>query len=1111
MRSLGRRCFSALILLLTVAGWSAVVAAQTLSPDPVFALNAQSHTGFALHLDVTPDERQVITGGFDKTIRVWDTQTGQLLRRFTLPVRDGEDGSIEAISLSPDGERLAIGGYIAGFGKGLSVLVMSLRDGKILKTISGFALDARTVKWSKDGRLLAVGTDGRERASRIHVFDTTSWKKVFEERDIRGRIEVIEFRKDGRFFAATNNGTIDSEVFLYRPEGSTFVRVGRVSLGKRGTWRGSWTADETHFYINGHSYFSGEDLSQPLWIRGRPPAAEGFSQLRESVDGKRVYAAPWHHIKGKPLFRRYDDRSLRSFEEVAIPETRVADFAVLKSGQVVYVAQDGTVAAIGPDLKPMWRQSAPSVSFRNDPDRLKVSTDGKWVTLPLGDHSGESSGDKELAFNLFEPRYARVRAVGQKWIEPLTSRRGMQLLAWSGTSSGTINDAELPKVHGRERTLSAAVHSTDPALVLGTSSGRLRKVDAAGKQLWVRYVAAEVTAVTLVESAGLVIAASEDGFLRVLRWEDGATVLTYYLQPATRKWLAVANTGHYQASIGAEDLAGWIVNRDTEHMADFYPLSRFRERYLLPGFAAESLSLRDSRKGVEKTMDARMSVQNISVGEREKLAQEEAKRLDDSARQAKAALQARLEAAEREAAGEAIAGALAVAEPVVEKTAEAAPAPSPVVVPVSKVPTPPLAAAATPPVSTKLPAPVAVAPPAPASVASASPSAPVPPALPAAQAIQPAQPVVAAAPVVQQPAAPRVEQLPPAIDLLSPGFDTEVSQPTLNVRLKVRSPDGAPVTMLSSRVISVGQSARREHPVGPNGEATLVITLPQDNAELQLLAENRFGPSVPVSVKIRYSGEKPIPVSDKPVLHLLAVGVSEYDNPSYRLDLAAKDARDFSQSLSAQGGKLYERVELTVLTDQTAGKLAIEAALATLRKKVRAQDTTFVFLAGHGVNDGAGEYLYLPREADIARLRETGVSFRLLRKTLASLPGRTLMFVDTCHAGNALGESIKTASRDNTAAINDLAAVENNIIVFASSTGAQESLELAEWGNGAFTKALVEGLRGAADFKKRGRVTYKQLDAYVSDRVDELTSGKQTPVTPVLVTVPDFTLAEVQK
>jgi hypothetical protein len=39
-------------------------------------------------------------------------------------------------------------------------------------------------------------------------------------------------------------------------------------------------------------------------------------------------------------------------------------------------------------------------------------------------------------------------------------------------------------------------------------------------------------------------------------------------------------------------------------------------------------------------------------------------------------------------------------------------------------------------------------------------------------------------------------------------------------------------------------------------------------------------------------------------------------------------------------------------------------------------------------------------------------------------------------------------------------------------------------------------------------VTYKQLDAYVADRVEELTRGRQTPVTPVLLSVPDFVIAE---
>ena len=91
-----------------LAGASAALG-QQLSPEPIFALNTPYHAGYVLHLAITPDERQVVTAGFDKTIRVWDVATGELLRRFYLPLRDGGDGRITALSLSPDGERIAAG------------------------------------------------------------------------------------------------------------------------------------------------------------------------------------------------------------------------------------------------------------------------------------------------------------------------------------------------------------------------------------------------------------------------------------------------------------------------------------------------------------------------------------------------------------------------------------------------------------------------------------------------------------------------------------------------------------------------------------------------------------------------------------------------------------------------------------------------------------------------------------------------------------------------------------------------------------------------------------------------------------------------------------------
>jgi hypothetical protein len=73
-----------------------------------------------------------------------------------------------------------------------------------------------------------------------------------------------------------------------------------------------------------------------------------------------------------------------------------------------------------------------------------------------------------------------------------------------------------------------------------------------------------------------------------------------------------------------------------------------------------------------------------------------------------------------------------------------------------------------------------------------------------------------------------------------------------------------------------------------------------------------------------------------------------------------------------------------------------------------------------------------------------------------------------------------------------------------SSTGKQYSLEDKKWGNGAFTKAVVEGLEGKADFMKSGKITIDSLSFYVSERVKELTGGKQTPVGSKPNTIADF-------
>jgi len=64
---------------------------------------------------------------------------------------------------------------------------------------------------------------------------------------------------------------------------------------------------------------------------------------------------------------------------------------------------------------------------------------------------------------------------------------------------------------------------------------------------------------------------------------------------------------------------------------------------------------------------------------------------------------------------------------------------------------------------------------------------------------------------------------------------------------------------------------------------------------------------------------------------------------------------------------------------------------------------------------------------------------------------------------------------------------------------------------GAFTKSLLEALGGQADNRKTGRVTVSMLNAYITERVKELTGGSQTPIFKNQDDLADFPLAVLGK
>ena len=341
-------------------------------------------------------------------------------------------------------------------------------------------------------------------------------------------------------------------------------------------------------------------------------------------------------------------------------------------------------------------------------------------------------------------------------------------------------------------------------------------------------------------------------------------------------------------------------------------------------------------------------------------------------------------------------------------------------------------------------------------------------------------------------------QEPPQVTIVHPingtAFDGEqvrvdyvITGTTVNsARILV---DDIPVQLLASEV--------------KTGQNTVMVDVPARGCKISIVARNEFGASLPAVVNLTWNER-----IFKPTLYVLAIGVSRYDNPDLHLQFAAKDAIDFAESMLGQQGLLYEKVELKILTDRQANAENVRDGLQWLKTQTTWRDVAMLFMAGHGINNNTGDFFFMPVNADIDRLNSTCVGYREIKETIDANAGKMLVFMDACHSGNVLGGNRQRAAMLSQA-ISELTGADNGAVIFTSSTGRQFSLENSEWNNGAFTKALVEGLNGAADLFDRKTITVKNLESYVANRVKELTKGQQAPTTIIPNSVPDFPIAVV--
>jgi WD40 repeat protein len=344
--------------------------------------------------------------------------------------------------------------------------------------------------------------------------------------------------------------------------------------------------------------------------------------------------------------------------------------------------------------------------------------------------------------------------------------------------------------------------------------------------------------------------------------------------------------------------------------------------------------------------------------------------------------------------------------------------------------------------------------------------------------------------------------LPPKPFFLQPAQNfLETTEPTIDIRAGAKSISDEPIRSL--KLMINGQPVASETGRGMDTILQSKVELSPGENVITLIADSASARSNPVEIKVVRKGETKQKDLYKPELYVLSIGVSEYLDPRMNLNLAHIDAQSVADFFKNQEDKLYKKVHLKLLVNDEATRDNILDGMDWLLQEATQRDVAILFVAGHGMNDDRGSYYFLGHDAEIDRLRRTGVEWFHFKDILTALPSKTILLADTCHSGFITG-SHRRSVNDMTSALKDLVAAGTGIVVMSAATGLEASKENADWGHGAFTKALLEGLKGEADYDKNKTVDIKEIDLFVTHRVKELTKGTQHPATEIPSSLPNF-------
>ncbi|KDQ53920.1 hypothetical protein JAAARDRAFT_416653 [Jaapia argillacea MUCL 33604] len=147
-------------LMFYISEHNTAVALETSTLTEKFRM---SHSDAIMWVGASPDGNVVGTSSWDRTVRLWDAHSGELIRTLA-----GSKNQNWAGSFSPDGTLIAVG-------SGDSIVyVWNVETGELVHHFQGFRGWVRTLSFTPDGAFLAAGSG----SGTVQVFEMATGRRV---------------------------------------------------------------------------------------------------------------------------------------------------------------------------------------------------------------------------------------------------------------------------------------------------------------------------------------------------------------------------------------------------------------------------------------------------------------------------------------------------------------------------------------------------------------------------------------------------------------------------------------------------------------------------------------------------------------------------------------------------------------------------------------------------------------------------------------------------------------------------------------------------------------------------------------------------------------------